>query len=129
MAGYDPPIGVRCCTPPTPGLRMLTFPDGTQAGVFGLDEIFAAAYREGRPANGETAQEIVRRLSAENYVAPGVGQQYCDLIIKEYSTYVESRRANSHTQSASCVPPPKAEGRAGLFSRLFKCWRSARPTK
>ena len=129
MAGYDPPIGVRCCTPPSPGLRMLTFPDGTQAGVFGLDEIFAAAFREGRPANGETAQEIVRRLSAENYVAPGVGQQYCDLIIKEYSTYVESRRANSHTQSASCVPPPKAEGRAGLFSRLFKCWRSARPTK
>ena len=129
MAGYDPPIGVRCCTPPTPGLRMLTFPDGTQAGVFGLDEIFAAAFREGRPANAETAQEIVRRLSAENYVAPSVRQQCCDLVIEEYSKYVESRRANSHTQSASCVPPPKAEGRAGLFSRLFKCWRSARPTK
>ena len=129
MAGYDPPIGVRCCTPPSPGLRMLTFPDGTQAGVFGLDEIFAAAFREGRPANAETAQEMVERLSVNNYVAPSVRQQYCDLVIEEYSTYVESRRANSHTQSASCVPPPKAEGRAGLFSRLFKCWRSARPTK
>lgn len=92
MAEYDPPIGACCCAPPTPGLRMLTFPDGTQAGVVGLNEIFAAAYEEGRLANAETAEEIVEKLSVNNYVAPSVRKEYCDLMIEEYRKYVENRQ-------------------------------------
>jgi hypothetical protein len=129
MAGNDPPIGTRCCTPPAPGLRMLTFPDCTQAGVLGLDEIFAAAYREGKQAAEKTAEEIVERLSVNNYIAPAVRQQYCDLMIEAYGKYVASRARDSHTQSAPCVPPAKAQGRTGLLSRLFKCWRSTRAAK
>jgi hypothetical protein len=128
MAVYDPPIGVRCCTPPTSGLRMLTFPDGTQAGVFGLDEIFAAAYREGRLVNAETAEEIVERLSVNNYIAPVVRRKYCDLVIEEYGKYVESRTVNTLAQGVSCGSSGESQGRTGLLLRILRRWRSAPPT-
>ena len=47
MSDFDKPMGTCCCVPPAPGLRLLTFPDGTQSGVFGLDEAFAAVYAKG----------------------------------------------------------------------------------
>ena len=123
MAENDPPIGARCCTPPTPGLRMLSFPDGTRAGVCGLSEIFAAAYREGRPADAETAQEMVERLSADNYVAPSARQQYCDVVIEEYRKYVESRQGSGRAHGESPVPLP---GKPSLLSGLFRNRRRGR---
>lgn len=115
----DAPMGATCCAPTTPGFRMLTFPDGAQSGVVGLDAIFAAVYSEDMPVSSETAQEIVERLAARNYIAPSVRQRYCDLVIEEYRKYIESRA--SAGRKAEEPPQPAGRRRAmGLLSRIFK---------
>jgi len=87
----DAPKGMYCCVPPTPGRRMLTFPDGTQVGVMGLNEIMADMYAEGRQVSEETAQEIVERLSENNYVPPSFYKLYCEVVLNEYRQYVVAR--------------------------------------
>jgi hypothetical protein len=88
------PKGMYCCVPPTPGRRILTFPDGSQVGVMGLNEILSDMYAEGRQADGETAEEIVERLSENNYVTPSFKQQYCEVLIEEYRHYVKMKNDN-----------------------------------
>ena len=77
--------GIRpCCAPVTKGYRLLTFPDGSQAGVIGLDIIFDDAYREGKRPGEETTAEIIRRLEGNNYIAPFARKKYEEAIFKEY---------------------------------------------
>lgn len=85
------PKGIYCCVPPAPGRLMLTFSDGSQAGVMGLNEILADIYSKGRQVNADTAEEIVERLSEKNYITPSFRQQYCDLLMEEYRRYVKIR--------------------------------------
>ena len=99
---------------------MLTFPEGTQSGVFGLDEILAAVYAEGRQVGPDTAEEIVERLAAKNYIAPSVRQRYCDLLIEEYGRYVENRLNSGDKQEVSAGSLSDGGRRAGLLSRLFR---------
>jgi hypothetical protein len=76
---------------------MLRFPDGTQVRVIGLDEILADLYSEGRQANKETAEEITKRLEAQqNYIPSSelTRREYAYLLQKEYQEYVESRTDN-----------------------------------
>ena len=83
--------GMYCCSPPKPGRRMLTFPDGTQVGVMGLDEILADMHAGGRQVGADTAEEIVERLSENNYVAPSFRHEYCEVVLDEYRRFVLSR--------------------------------------
>jgi hypothetical protein len=113
-------MGATCCAPTTPGFRMLTFPDGTQSGVFGLDEIFAAVYSESMPVSTDTAREIVERLAARNYIASSVRQRYCDLVIDEYRKYVENRASESRREKVQAPSrPAECRCRTGLLSRIF----------
>lgn len=89
----DTPKGMYCCVPPTPGRRMLTFPDGSQVGVMGLNEIMADMFAEGRQVSEETAEEIVERLSEDNYVTPAFRRQYCEVLLNEYRRYVKNRNS------------------------------------
>jgi hypothetical protein len=73
---------------------MLTFPDDTQVGVIGLDEILADLYSEGRQANEETAKEIIDRLEAAKNFIPSsdrTRKEYAYVLLKEYRGYVKSR--------------------------------------
>ena len=77
---------------------MLKFPDDTQSGVFGLDEILAELYAEGRKANDETAEEMITRLEAmKNYIPSSerVRKEYCYVLLKEYRTYLSDRAGRS----------------------------------
>ena len=77
---------------------MLNFPDDTQVGVIGLDEIMAELYSEGRQANEETAKEIIDRLEAKkNYIPSSdrVREEYAYVLLKEYRKYVKSRADNN----------------------------------
>jgi hypothetical protein len=59
-----------------------------------LDEILADLCSKGRPANGETAQEIIVRLEEEkNYIPASdiVRREYAFLLLREYREYLESR--------------------------------------
>ncbi len=79
-----------CCAPPRI-LTKLTFPDGTQASVVGLNEILAALHAEGREVNAKTAEEILKRVVAKNYIPPSAREEYSQLLLREYRKYAESR--------------------------------------
>ncbi|MCF8106533.1 MAG: hypothetical protein K9K64_13715 [Desulfohalobiaceae bacterium] len=73
---------------------MLTFPDGIQIGVTGLDEIMAELYTEGRKATDETAREIIKRLEEKNNFIPSserARREYSYVLLKEYRKYVKDR--------------------------------------
>ena len=73
---------------------MLKFIDGTQIAVNGLVEILAELYSEGRQANKQTAEEIIKRLEAQkNYIPPSARtrKEYAYVLLKEYREYVKDR--------------------------------------
>jgi hypothetical protein len=111
--------GMYCCTVPMDGVRMLIFPDGTQSGVAGLNEILAVVYLEGREVNVHTAEEIVERLSTRNYIVPSARQKYVDLLLEEYGKYVDGMEKGSQPVSA---PEENDDSRQkkGLLSRILK---------
>ena len=74
---------------------MLRFPDGTQVRVIGLDEILADLYSEGRQANKETAEEIIKRLEAQkNYIPSSdlTRREFAYVLLKEYKEYTEKQK-------------------------------------
>jgi hypothetical protein len=83
------------CIPSGQGLRTLTFRDGCRLSVMGLTEILEAVYAEGRLASPETADDILERLAATNYVPWSAREEYRDLLMEEYRRYVESRRGEA----------------------------------
>ena len=73
---------------------MLKFLDDTQFSVFGLDEILADVYAEGRKVNDETAEEIITRLEAmKNYIpsSESARRDYRYVLLKEYRKYIRGR--------------------------------------
>ncbi len=73
---------------------MLKFIDDTQISVFGLDETLADLYSEGRTANEETAEEMIKRLEAyKNYIPSSdrAHKEYAYLLLKEYRKYVKDQ--------------------------------------
>ena len=81
----------KCCIPPTRGYRLLTFPDGSQAGVMGLDELFDIAYREGKAPDPSVAASLVDRLSEKNYIPPDQSGAYEEVVLREYQKFFEGR--------------------------------------
>ncbi|MDD3846916.1 MAG: hypothetical protein PHC90_11225 [Syntrophorhabdaceae bacterium] len=81
-----------CCTPSMPGMRVLTFPDGSKTGVVGLEDVLAGVYSEGRQVNAETAEEIVKRLAVKNYIPSSdlARKEYSEVLLKEYGRYCQS---------------------------------------
>ena len=73
---------------------MLKFPDDTQFSVFGLDEILAELYAEGRKANDETAAEMIKRLEdMKNYIPASdrARRDYRYVLLREYREYIKGR--------------------------------------
>jgi HEPN domain-containing protein len=79
------------------GLTKLTFLDGTQVRVTGLDQILADIYAEGEQVNLDTAEEIVNRLEKKNYIPTSARGEYQQLLLNEYRKYVASKRDNIPT--------------------------------
>jgi hypothetical protein len=60
----------------------------------GLDEILANLYSEGRQANKETAQEIIKRLEAhKNYIPSSdlTRREFAYILLKEYKKFFKDR--------------------------------------
>jgi hypothetical protein len=91
----DADKGVSCCAPPIRGLTKLTFLDGAQVRVNGLNEILAAMYEEGKQVNTDSAEEIVERLKRRNYIPPSARLEYESLLFKKYRKYVEGRAGDN----------------------------------
>lgn len=107
-----------CCGPPIHGLRRLTFPDGTQVGVTGLDAAMEELRRAGRPADERAGAEIMAELASENYLAPAARQDYEVLFRKEYHRYLRAKAESGKEQGNGATA-----GNAGSRkAREFGLW-------
>ncbi len=81
---------------------MLSFPDGCQVGVNGLDRIFDEAYQEGKRPDHSIADELVNRLSKNNYIPSAAWAEYEDVVLREYRKFFEAKEkikvGNPHPQ-------------------------------
>ena len=108
-----------CCGTPVKGLRRLTFPDGTQVGITGLDRVLESLYREGRPADSGAAAEIMERLRSENYFAPSARKAYEELFLEEYRRFMEARTPpGSQSGDTAGRDGGRKVGRKGLLGRF-----------
>ncbi len=83
---------MRGCCGGIKGLKRLTLPDGMQIAIVGLDDILAAVYAEGRQANAQTAEQILERVAARNYIPSSGRQEYQDALLTEYRRYVARQK-------------------------------------
>ena len=62
--------------------------------MFGLDETLAELYAEGRDANDETTEEIIKKLEGhKNYIPASdrAHKEYAYLLLKEYRKYIKDQ--------------------------------------
>lgn len=121
MSQEKRPIDGSCCSPPIQGLRRLTFADGTQVGISGLDAVMEKLYRGGRPADEGIGAEMMAELRSENYFEPSARQAYEELFRKEYDRFLrarsESREKKENSATAGNAESQKAR-KKGLFRRF-----------
>ena len=106
-----------CCAPVIKGYRLLTFPDGSQAGITGLDRFFDDAYREGKRPDPSVADELVGQLSENNYITSDRWSQYEAVVFEEYRKYFEAREKSEtgNIPQGEIKPTKKKWGFAGWF--------------
>jgi hypothetical protein len=83
-----------CCPCNAPGIdayRLLTFPDGVQVRVKGLDKIFEEAYHEGKKPHWSITGELVKRLSEYNYIPSSAQFEYEEALLKEFRLFFEKK--------------------------------------
>lgn len=73
------------------GVTKITFADGDQVAIVGLDEVLAAISSENRPANDETADVMIARLVMKNYIpsSEDARREYRYALLKEYREYMK----------------------------------------
>ena len=77
---------------------MLKFPDDTQVGVIGLDDVMAELHVEGRNATDEAAEEIIKRLEeSKNYIPSSerAHKEYAYVLRNEYRKYLKDHSGSS----------------------------------
>jgi hypothetical protein len=88
---------------PMPGVTVLTFPDGSQCVVAGLNEIFSDMYDRGTPVSLRTTRKIIKKVAVTRCINESFRQQYHHLLLEEYKKYYEARvcaeRADDTAQS------------------------------
>lgn len=59
----------------------------------GLDAIMAELYTEGKKPTDETAEEIIYRLEAKNYIPSSdrVRREYAFVLLREYRAFIKDR--------------------------------------
>lgn len=84
-----------CCPCNAPGIeayRLLTFPDGIQVRVRGLDKVLEEAYQQGKKPHWSIASELVKQLSEYNYIPAGAQFEYEEALLKEYRLFFEKKK-------------------------------------
>jgi hypothetical protein len=85
-----------CCCVQFKGVTKITFADGDQVAIIGLDEILATISAESRPANDETAEAMIARLAMKNYIpsSEDARREYRYALLKAYREYVQKLAEN-----------------------------------
>lgn len=121
MSQNRTPSGGSCCGPSIEGLRILTFSDGTQVGITGLDSVMENLSREGRLADATIAADIMEQLKSENYFAPSARQEYEELFLREYQRFlgVKSELVEKEKDATASSEESQKADKKGLLS-FFK---------
>jgi hypothetical protein len=90
-AKIDFGISCPCNAPGIEAYRLLTFPDGIQVRVKGLDKIFEDAYQEGKKPHWSIVSELVKQLSEYNYIPTGAQFEYEEALLREYRLFFEKK--------------------------------------
>lgn len=80
-----------CCGPSMLSLRILTFADGSQVGIAGLDTVMEIMYQKGKSADSATVTEIMERLKHENDFDSSCQQTYEELFLLAYQRFLEMK--------------------------------------
>jgi hypothetical protein len=82
------------CGSSMPGVRKITFPDGDQVGLIGLDAVMEALYKEGRQPDDSTVTEMITRLRENNYISDSSPAQdlYQKALLNEYQRFFERKK-------------------------------------
>jgi len=114
---------VKSCylSPPMLGLRTLTFSDGTQTGIVGLDVIMQDLYNQGKQANTATIFEIMERLEDENNLDAFDRKQCEEVFFEEYQHFIEMKLNSNEKENNSMTTQDanQTTKKKGLFN-LFK---------
>jgi len=83
-----------CCGSSIPGVRKITFPDGDQVGLIGLDDVMETLYREGKAPDDATIAEMIDRLREKNYISysPSAQALYEKALLGEYRRFFEKKK-------------------------------------
>ncbi|MDD5701476.1 MAG: hypothetical protein PHU23_05435 [Dehalococcoidales bacterium] len=80
-----------CCGHSIPGSRKISFPDGSQVALIGLDEVMEELLREGKPVDNTTALEIFNRLKRNNYISSSAQKLYLECLLTEYQRFCDKK--------------------------------------
>ena len=112
--------GGSCCGPRIPGLRILTFPDGSQTGIIGIDVVMEDLFREGKQPDESTVSEMISRLQHQNYITSSSQKQYGELFLSEYRRFFETKTiAEKEKNAMSNQDTNQNAKKKGLFN-LFR---------
>ena len=128
MSQYGSPQGSSCCGASIVGFRLLTFSDGRQVGITGLDVVMENLYEEGRLADAKTASDIMEQLKSRNYFEPSSRQMYEELFSREYRRFLETKSKSVKEKKNAVANKENRQdiGRRGIIS-LFKMDKRANP--
>jgi hypothetical protein len=101
------------------GVRVLTFPDGSQTGLIGLNGIFETMQQQGRSPDEGTAAEIVEKLAAANYIPAQSRREYENLLLLEYRKFLGMRSRTPQLKETG-EGEKRAARMTGFFGRLFR---------
>jgi hypothetical protein len=78
-----------------PGLRKISFPDGDQVGLIGLDAVMETLYREGKPPDDSAAGEMITRLREKNYISctASIEELYRKALPREYQCFSAKKKS------------------------------------
>lgn len=85
-----------CCCIQFKGVTKITFADGDQVAIVGLDEVLGAMSTENRPANDETAEVMMARLVMKNYIpsSEDARREYRYALLKAYREHMKRQAEN-----------------------------------
>jgi hypothetical protein len=71
--------------------QQVVFPDGVTIRIKGLRMLFEEACREGKKPDRSIANDLVNRLSRNNYVPSEARSEYEALVLKEYRKFLDAK--------------------------------------
>jgi hypothetical protein len=74
-----------------PGSRRISFPDGSQVGIIGLDAVMEELFREGKPDDDATALEMLNGLHRNNYFSTSAHKLYQECLLMEYQRFYKNK--------------------------------------